>query len=546
MPKPKIQLSEKNNKVMLYGRALESLIVAINQLGPVGEAILLENNATNIQPDDLYSTRKRADLYDSLLNRYGSSALRSVGFEMSILWEKNFPTFFSNKIKTNKKKNLFPKKSERIIQPIKGSRVKISLEECCAILMDSWNLAIEQFCKTDDPTYQTYSRKIRPLNFEFFIKSPGVQSRHVDFFLTNLYLQVMRLVGSHYHVRIRSDEKRCKDEYHGCTFVYQLNFKRRTVRVKIEEDLLYEGEKIRKEFLKSVLVFSENQKKIADKKSLEATAQKKKIESISQQIGKYIPPQIHQSLLKGKYDTTIATRRKKITIFFSDIANFTSTSEGLQPEDLTKYLNEYFSEMTTIALDCGATIDKYIGDAMMVFFGDPESNGEKEDARACVEMALKMQERMEELQAKWRNEGFADPFQVRMGINTGYCNVGNFGSDQRLTYTIIGGEVNVAQRLEASADANGIFMSYETYAHAQDFIEVEQRETIKMKGISREIKAFSVVDRKSKVGKEKKEIKKKPTKREQSQIEKLEKDVARIDNNLHELNKNMEKLLNKL
>ena len=244
----------------------------------------------------------------------------------------------------------------------------------------------------------------------------------------------------------------------------------------------------------------------------------------SGKLGKYLPPQIHEALINGKYDTGIATRRKKLTIFFSDIKNFTSTSEGLQPEDLTKYLNEYFSEMTAIALDCGATIDKYIGDAMMVFFGDPESKGEKEDARACVEMALRMQDRMEELQEKWRNEGFADPFQVRMGINTGYCNVGNFGSDQRLTYTIIGGEVNVAQRLEGNADSNGILMSYETYAHAQDMIEVEERETIKMKGISREIKVFSVIERKSKVKNKKAVETKKPIKKELSEIDQIKQD----------------------
>ena len=166
----------------------------------------------------------------------------------------------------------------------------------------------------------------------------------------------------------------------------------------------------------------------------------------------------------------------------------------MQPEDLTKYLNEYFSEMTEIALKCGATIDKYIGDAMMVFFGDPESKGEQEDARACVKMALKMRKKISALQEKWQKQGFSDPFQIRMGMNTGYCNVGNFGSDQRLTYTIIGSEVNVAQRLEASAEPGGILMSYETYAHAPDLIEVEQLESISMKGVNKEIKVFSVLD----------------------------------------------------
>ena len=83
-----------------------------------------------------------------------------------------------------------------------------------------------------------------------------------------------------------------------------------------------------------------------------------------------------------------------------------------------------------------------------------------------------------------------------MGINTGYCNVGNFGSDQRITYTIIGGEVNVAQRLEANSDINGILMSYETYIHAKDLIDVEERQAVKMKGINRDIKTYSVIGRK--------------------------------------------------
>ena len=194
---------------------------------------------------------------------------------------------------------------------------------------------------------------------------------------------------------------------------------------------------------------------------------------------------------------------KKLTIFFSDIKNFTSVSENLQPEDLTKYLNEYFSEMTSIALKYGGTIDKYIGDAMMIFFGDPKTNGERQDARDCLEMALSMQEKMKLLQDKWQNEGFAEPFQIRIGINTGYCNVGNFGSTQRLTYTIIGGEVNVTQRLEGNADPNGILMSYETFAHTQDMVEVEEKNKIKMKGINREIKSFAVKKRKLNIKKNK-------------------------------------------
>ena len=214
---------------------------------------------------------------------------------------------------------------------------------------------------------------------------------------------------------------------------------------------------------------------------------------LSQQLAKYLPPQIMAALLSGTYQSKVATQRKKLTVFFSDIRDFTATSDLLQPETLTEYLNEYFSEMTEIAMAHGATIDKYIGDAMMVFFGDPETKGHQEDAQACVLMAMAMQERMKDLAVRWKKKGFENPFVIRIGINTGYCNVGNFGSDQRLSYTIIGGEVNLTQRLEANSDPGGILMSYETYCYVQDLVEVEERQPVKMKGIARDVKTYAVI-----------------------------------------------------
>src|SRR5262245_18260573 len=108
--------------------------------------------------------------------------------------------------------------------------------------------------------------------------------------------------------------------------------------------------------------------------------------------------------------------------------------------------------MSRIALEHGATIDKYVGDAIMAFFGDPETKGIKEDAAACVKMAIAMQRRMRELQWEWRDSGLEKPFQLRIGINTGYCTVGNFGSDDRMDYTIISSEVNLAARLQSHAE----------------------------------------------------------------------------------------------
>jgi class 3 adenylate cyclase len=224
----------------------------------------------------------------------------------------------------------------------------------------------------------------------------------------------------------------------------------------------------------------------------ELEQQRSQLEGLSQQLAKYLPPQIHEALFAGRYDTQITTKRKKLTVFFSDIKDFTRTAESLQPEALTEYLNEYFSEMTQIALSHGATIDKYIGDAVMLFFGDPDSKGVKEDARACVEMALQMQAQMQVLAHRWRERGFENPFVIRIGINTGYCNVGNFGSEQRLSYTIIGGEVNVAQRLEANADPGGILISHETFALVHDLVDVEERQSVSLKGIDRHIRTYAI------------------------------------------------------
>jgi class 3 adenylate cyclase len=195
------------------------------------------------------------------------------------------------------------------------------------------------------------------------------------------------------------------------------------------------------------------------------------------------------------------TQRKKLTVFFSDIKDFTRTAESLQPEELTEYLNEYFSEMTQIALSYGATIDKYIGDAVMLFFGDPESKGVREDARACVAMALEMQEQMLVLQRRWLERGFKTPFVIRIGINTGYCNVGNFGSEQRLSYTIIGGEVNVTQRLEGSCDPGGILISHDTFVHVDDLVQVEERQAVNLKGIDRSIKTYAIKGRREEADK---------------------------------------------
>ncbi len=216
------------------------------------------------------------------------------------------------------------------------------------------------------------------------------------------------------------------------------------------------------------------------------------LESLSSKLSKYLAPQIYQSIFSGRQDVSLETKRKKLTVFFSDIKDFTQITEDLQAEDLAGLLNEYFTEMSKIALEHGATIDKFIGDAMLMFFGDPESKGLEDDAKACVQMAIAMQRRMRDLQEYWRDRGYEQPFRMRIGINTGFSTFGNFGSDERMDYTIIGGEVNLAARLESQADPDGILLSYETYALVRDIVDAEERPSIDAKGIRREIRPFAL------------------------------------------------------
>lgn len=217
------------------------------------------------------------------------------------------------------------------------------------------------------------------------------------------------------------------------------------------------------------------------------------LETVSHQLAKYISPQLYQSILSGEQDVTIDSKRKKLTIFFSDIVGFTEITDQLESEVLTGLLNEYLTEMSLIAEEYGANFDKFIGDAIMCYFGDPESKGVKTDASSCMRMALEMRRRLRDLESEWRGQGLIDrPFEARMGINTGYCTVGNFGSQDRMDYTIIGREVNLAARLEAHADTGGILMSAETYSLVKDWLLAEEQDAITMKGFPQPIRTFRV------------------------------------------------------
>ena len=216
-------------------------------------------------------------------------------------------------------------------------------------------------------------------------------------------------------------------------------------------------------------------------------------EKILNKLSKYFSPQVYNSIFSGELDVTINTKRKNLTVFFSDIKNFTTITEKLEPEILTKLITNYLTEMTEIAMSYGGTVDKYIGDAIMIFFGDPLSNGIKKDAIACVSMALAMKKKLRQLKKDWKKTGLSESLDIRMGIHTDVCTVGNFGSSDRLDYTVLGNGVNLASRLESMAEANEILISKNTYNLIKKDIESQFCSEIKVKGKAHPVKTYKVL-----------------------------------------------------
>ena len=232
--------------------------------------------------------------------------------------------------------------------------------------------------------------------------------------------------------------------------------------------------------------------KLRDQEIIEEKS--RRLENIATRLAKYLSPQVYKSIFNSEEAEETKHKRKNLTVFFSDIERFTDLSDTLEPEKLAKVINNYLSEMTTIAIECGGTIDKFIGDAVMVFFGDPETQGEENDALQCVEMALRMQIRIEELRDYWKRLGIPGGINIRMGIATGFCTVGNFGSDQRLDYTALGSPVNLAARLQGLAPTNNILIDESTIGLVRGKVETEFFDKITPKGFVRPVDIHLVKD----------------------------------------------------
>ena len=216
---------------------------------------------------------------------------------------------------------------------------------------------------------------------------------------------------------------------------------------------------------------------------------------IKQMFSHYMSDLLIQDLLKHPEKLRLGGEKRVLTVFFSDLSDFTTLSEKLDPEEVVILLNRYLTAMTDIILSGGGIIDKYEGDAIMAFWGAPLPQ-EDHASRACL-AALDNQSRLAALRQEFTRMGLP-PVYARIGINTGEMIIGNLGSSQRFDFTVIGDSVNLASRLEGAGKEYGtsIIISEDTYRQAQEHVEVRELDFLQVKGKEVPVRIYELLGRK--------------------------------------------------
>ena len=211
---------------------------------------------------------------------------------------------------------------------------------------------------------------------------------------------------------------------------------------------------------------------------------------IKQQFGTYVSPALVKKLQKDPTLLRLGGETKRLTFLFSDIRGFTPISEKYQknPQGLTELINRFLDNQTQIILKHGGTIDKYMGDCIMAFWGAPlDDNNQVENATKAV---LEMRESLEELNERLREEGL-DQINTGAGINTGLCVVGNFGSSNRFDYSVLGDSVNLAARLESSCKNYDTSLIISEYSLVDGY-DYKFLDEVTVKGKSEPVKIYTI------------------------------------------------------
>ncbi len=205
-------------------------------------------------------------------------------------------------------------------------------------------------------------------------------------------------------------------------------------------------------------------------------------------LRRYLSPKLADKILSSGNTLGAQPQRKMMTVLFSDIRGFSTLTDSLEPEELFHLLDTYLTEMTKLIYRYEGTLNKIIGDGMLIFFGDPI---EMEDhAQRSVLMAIDMQKKVSVLKKEWLHFGY--DLGMGIGINTGFMTVGNIGSDMHMDYTVIGNQVNIAARLESLAKPGQILVSQRTYSKVRNIVKVEEVGEVVVKGIHSPVTTYNV------------------------------------------------------
>lgn len=214
---------------------------------------------------------------------------------------------------------------------------------------------------------------------------------------------------------------------------------------------------------------------------------KLKEEQIKVNLQRYVSPQIVNSIMDDSECISLKPTRKRISVLFSDIRNFTTTCEKLGPEQIVTYLNEYFTRMVKVIFENNGTINKFVGDMIVALFGAPFSYGNNEIQ--AIKTAINMQNSIKETNIKW----IRDNFNTGIGVSSGSVVVGNIGSPQHMDYTAIGDEVNIADRLQSLAKGGQILVERNVYKATKDIFEFEKYGDVVVKGRKTPVEIFNVI-----------------------------------------------------
>jgi class 3 adenylate cyclase len=223
-------------------------------------------------------------------------------------------------------------------------------------------------------------------------------------------------------------------------------------------------------------------------------AQQFELRTSRETIRRYVPPAVVEHIIHGDTAGIDVPSRRRVTVLFGDLVDFTPVAERVEAEVLTKVVNDYLTAMSQIVARHGGTVNEFAGDGFMALFGAPDELTPADQALSAVRAAAALQAHVPALNAVWARLGVPTPLALRIGINTGLLSVGSFGSEGRMTYTAIGLETNIASRIQSNCEPGGILISETTWQLVNDQIECEPRGEVACKGVRQPVRVHAPLE----------------------------------------------------